>query len=798
MLSVDTISERLQYYDCIRLIGVSAQGYHGVFTSEKANGQTFVVDADLYVDTAAAGRSDDLADTVDYSQASQLIVDIITGDPVDLLEHLVARLAQALRELPGVRAVRVCLHKPQAPLLVDFEDVTLTIWRGLEDLANPASAEFISEVSSAPAAPAKVVLSLGGNLGPVVKTFRQVIAALENDSRIEVEKVSPLLRTQAVLAAGQSPQPEYYNAVVVVHTTCAPLELLQLTQKLEQDFGRVREQIWGARTIDIDIIDYSRVRSEEPELTLPHPRAHERAFVLLPWSLIEPGAKLAGHGEIVLLAEMAPDRDGVREIYSDWYREPAALPACGTGEIPLPRWSHAMLAKPVIIDEGVTGEEDNPEGVAEVEDNDGSLLADYQEFLASISEASESELGVEPEDSTGNVEQTIDTAPELASIQEVFITQEADSTQNENTVKEATITPHESVDYLAYEQDSVVGSELETQLESDIEDEAEAGPEPETYFESNEEAEPETYFAPDREDESGSEAETNFEAETVSVWQKLKHYFSFKPSSASVSAVQMDKLIPERKTKHYDPSSFSGDYESYWDLKEESYPDPVGEEKPKWNSLYSVEEEQEEKYRIASDIGEYDPSWRPIDELKTERDISQEIAEVAAADNAENPDSTISESYSLDSATVDSVSVEADDTEVNSSINPVEAEENPAVFPSRRHRGTRAITGEIPVVPQVSAPKSLDFTAVDLEKLQQKLALQNQDSDPGDRETSFTKRRSIMRPCTTGSIPVIKSDINPMAHTATFKANDEGHNAAENSAIFAELYEYEQRKGENE
>ena len=126
----------------------------------------------------------------------------------------------------------------------------------------------------------------------------------------------------------------------------SPLQLLRVLQNLEDEHGRLRTERWGARTLDLDIIDYQGVTSEDERLTLPHPRASERAFVLLPWSLVAPSAELSGVGEVVVLADYAPDRDGVKEIYPDWAGSSHSETEAGTGAIPLPRWS--AISRPPI------------------------------------------------------------------------------------------------------------------------------------------------------------------------------------------------------------------------------------------------------------------------------------------------------------------------------------------------------------------------------------------------------------------------------------------------------------------
>ena len=115
--------------DVIALTGLRVRGFHGVFDHERRDGQEFVVDAALEVDTSPAAASDDLADTVDYGDLAQRLAGVIAGEPVDLLETLVARLADECLADPRVRAATVTVHKPQAPIPLAFADVAVTIRR---------------------------------------------------------------------------------------------------------------------------------------------------------------------------------------------------------------------------------------------------------------------------------------------------------------------------------------------------------------------------------------------------------------------------------------------------------------------------------------------------------------------------------------------------------------------------------------------------------------------------------------------------------------------------------------------
>lgn len=121
--------------DTISLLGLRAVGHHGVLPAERAQGQDFVVDAVLWLDTSAAAAADDLSLTVDYSALAARLQAVIAGEPVNLIETLAARMASACLEYPLVEEVEITLHKPDAPITVPFEDVTVTVVRTREDLA---------------------------------------------------------------------------------------------------------------------------------------------------------------------------------------------------------------------------------------------------------------------------------------------------------------------------------------------------------------------------------------------------------------------------------------------------------------------------------------------------------------------------------------------------------------------------------------------------------------------------------------------------------------------------------------
>ncbi|SDM23796.1 2-amino-4-hydroxy-6-hydroxymethyldihydropteridine diphosphokinase [Actinomyces ruminicola] len=404
--------------DRITLTGLSARGYHGLLPFERTEGQLFTADITVFLGergTAVAAVTDSVTDAVNYADVAQAVVGIIEGEPVGLIETLAERISDAVLAFPRVTAVEVTVHKPQAPLNVAFDDVSVSIFRdadsAAESAARPApavdalvgaqpaptaepapalpqpevsappapavpladaqvgpvaavqqpeaapptatpeapAAAPVSEPFAAPAppapqppvdpltvrpqAPAELVIALGGNVGGVVPALRTAVNTLRQAEGITVTAVAPLARTAAVVTDGEE-QPDYLNTVVLATTTLSPREVLAMCQDLEAAAGRVRTRPQGPRTLDADIITYEAVTSTDPELTLPHPRAAQRAFVLTPWAQADPFAEI-GDQSVAALAEVAPDRDGVRWLALDWL-DSDHLPALPTGQYVAP------------------------------------------------------------------------------------------------------------------------------------------------------------------------------------------------------------------------------------------------------------------------------------------------------------------------------------------------------------------------------------------------------------------------------------------------------------------------------
>jgi 2-amino-4-hydroxy-6-hydroxymethyldihydropteridine diphosphokinase len=155
----------------------------------------------------------------------------------------------------------------------------------------------------------RVVLALGSNLGDRLASLQAGLDVLAAAPGLGQLSVSPVYETVPV---GGPAQDDYLNAVVIADTALPARAILERARQAEAALGRVRAQRWGPRTLDVDIIVCGAEISADPALTLPHPRAHERAFVLAPWHDLDPAAQIPGRGPIAdLLANLGA---GIRRV----------------------------------------------------------------------------------------------------------------------------------------------------------------------------------------------------------------------------------------------------------------------------------------------------------------------------------------------------------------------------------------------------------------------------------------------------------------------------------------------------
>ncbi|MGB3187534.1 MAG: 2-amino-4-hydroxy-6-hydroxymethyldihydropteridine diphosphokinase [Ornithinimicrobium sp.] len=278
--------------DQIELRGVRGFGRHGVLDSERRQGQEFIVDLTLSVDTRQAAATDDVSATVNYANVAADAAAVIAGPAVNLIETLAAMIAErVLTAYPSVASLVVTVHKPHAPVGVPFDDVLVRLERR-RDVA--------------------VTIALGANLGEADASVRSAVAAVNGLPGVWGVRASGLYRTAPV---GGPAQQDYVNAVMTARTSMDPRTLLAGLHSIERAFGRDRTVRWGPRTLDLDLIQYgnpqtgSEVVCSDPDLQLPHPRARVRGFVLVPWLEVDPNASMTTAGEVGRVDTLLRDVD---------------------------------------------------------------------------------------------------------------------------------------------------------------------------------------------------------------------------------------------------------------------------------------------------------------------------------------------------------------------------------------------------------------------------------------------------------------------------------------------------------
>ncbi len=242
-------------------------GRHGVMSEENTLGQMFYISAEIELSLKNAGLTDDLENTVNYSECCHLIKDICQKNTFKLIETLSEKIADVLlKQSQLIKRVCVRIDKPSAPIGLPLESVGVQI---------------IREWKTA-------YIALGSNMGDKQKYLDNAVKAIDADENCRVGRVSEFIVTAPV---SDIPQDDYLNGCIAVETLYSPTELLDMLNALEKAADRVRTVKWGPRTLDLDIIFYGDEVIQTERLTVPHPLMHERAFVLEPLKHIAPYKK---------------------------------------------------------------------------------------------------------------------------------------------------------------------------------------------------------------------------------------------------------------------------------------------------------------------------------------------------------------------------------------------------------------------------------------------------------------------------------------------------------------------------
>lgn len=250
--------------DQIKIENLEVYAYHGVFPEEKEKGQRFYLNATLDTDLRKAGKTDDLAASTHYGEVALLLHKKMTEKSYDLIERAAEVCAEAvLLQFPLVRSITLELRKPEAPIQLPFESVSVVIRRGWK----------------------KAYVALGSNMGDSKAHLDGAVDALKADEKVRVLKVADYIVTKPY---GGVEQDDFVNSAMAIETLYSPEELLDRLHEIEVDHARERIIHWGPRTLDLDILLYEDVVMDTPDLIIPHKDMHNREFVLKPMAEIAP------------------------------------------------------------------------------------------------------------------------------------------------------------------------------------------------------------------------------------------------------------------------------------------------------------------------------------------------------------------------------------------------------------------------------------------------------------------------------------------------------------------------------
>jgi len=252
--------------DRIIIDNLKIYAHHGVNDFEKRDGQNFFVSATLFLDTRIAGKSDDLHKTINYAQVCEFIDKFMQGNTFDLIETVAERLAgEILHKFQNVQGVELEVKKPDAPVELEFENISVKIFRKWH----------------------RAYLGIGSNMGDKSEYLDMAVQAIEKSEDCRLLQVSDFIVTNPV---GDVKQDDFLNGCVELDTLLSPEELLGFTNGIEQAAGRTREIHWGPRALDVDILLYDDLVTTDSKLVIPHHEMHKREFVLKPLSQIAPYA----------------------------------------------------------------------------------------------------------------------------------------------------------------------------------------------------------------------------------------------------------------------------------------------------------------------------------------------------------------------------------------------------------------------------------------------------------------------------------------------------------------------------
>jgi dihydroneopterin aldolase / 2-amino-4-hydroxy-6-hydroxymethyldihydropteridine diphosphokinase len=250
--------------DKIIIEDLEIYGFHGVYSEEKKIGQRFLITVELFTSTREAGISDDLTKTINYGQLCYEIEEEFMKHKHDLIEKAAEDLASViLLKYPDVKKIKLLLKKPWAPIGKPVKYAAVEIERSRHE----------------------AYIAIGSNMGDKRKNIDEAIDKINKSKFSKVLDISKFYTTEPV---GYTEQDEFLNCAIKIDTLLYPDELMKLLLKIEKELKRERIVKWGPRTIDLDIILFDDIICSKEETIIPHPRMHERMFVIEPMCDIAP------------------------------------------------------------------------------------------------------------------------------------------------------------------------------------------------------------------------------------------------------------------------------------------------------------------------------------------------------------------------------------------------------------------------------------------------------------------------------------------------------------------------------
>ena len=252
------------HLDYIEVVDQKVFAYHGVLQEEKDTGQDFYISFKAYLSMEEAAEKDQMNLSVSYADMCQTVKAVVQGEVYDLIETVADRTATALLlEYPLLDRVVLALKKPSAPVGEPVAYPAVTVDRSWH----------------------RAFVALGSNMGDSRQTLHDAIKQLGEYKAMTLIKVATIIETEPW---GKTDQANFYNSVVELSTLLSPATLMSLLLNIEKDYGREREVKWGPRTLDLDLLLYDDLVTDDPNVTIPHPLMEERLFVLEPLCEIAP------------------------------------------------------------------------------------------------------------------------------------------------------------------------------------------------------------------------------------------------------------------------------------------------------------------------------------------------------------------------------------------------------------------------------------------------------------------------------------------------------------------------------